>query len=261
MTRRSAIVVLLSLLVLSAGCTALGSGDGGVPTTTSAGPAGGGAGDGGDVALVEDRAAELEAAGGYTAVWKMEFSTEGDVVGATTYTHAVDYGSERSSFSMLMTGDGEVSNDFETYHADGVTYARYGSGGDATYQANDATFAPENAPFPVESYVTDADDLADFSAVGTETFDGVTVTRYERTDRPNWVSARSADDEFTWTEFTYAVLVDGDGLVRSESWGGEGVDDDGVGHTMEFSYSLTGVGSTSVEEPDWIATAREQADQ
>ena len=282
MTRRIVLAVLLSLLVVLAGCSGLTSGDGddGVTNTTAAPDSGGEPTGSADVALVENRTAALRAAGGYTGVWQMEFSRDGEVVGSTTYTHAVDYENERSSFSMLMTSEGEVSNDYETFQADGVSYARYGAGEDATYQVNDAAFAPENTMFSVQSYVTDADDLSEFAAVGTETYDGVhqtpqasdaahqnsessedvTVTRYERTDRPTWVAAQGSD-EFTWTEFTYTVLVDEDGLVRSESWGGEGVDADGVTRTMEFSYSLTGVGSTVVEEPDWTATARAQTEQ
>jgi hypothetical protein len=265
MIRRIVPIVLVSLLVVLAGCTGAGGGDGGdgdegVTTSEPAAPSDGGSAGDGDVALVENRTAALRAAGSYTSVWKMESSSEGEVVGGMTYTHAVDYENERSRFSMLMTNEGEVSNDHETFHADGVTYARYGAGEDATYQVNEAPFAPENAPFSVQSYVADGEDLSDFTAVGAETYDGVSVTRYERTDRPNWVAAQGADDEFTWTEFTYTVLVDEDGLVRSESWGGEGVDDGGVRHTMEFSYSLTDVGSTSVEEPDWIEAARDQVE-
>ena len=256
-------VVLLGLLVVLAGCTAVGSddGDAGATSPASDGPSDSESGGDGDVNLVENRTAALRTAGGYTSVWKMVSSREGEVVGGMTYTHAVDYENERSSFSMQVTSEGEASNDHETFHADGVSYVRYGTGEDATYQVNEAPFAPDDTLFAVQSYVTDADDLSAFVATGTETYDGVAVTRYERTDRPTWVNAQSPDEAFTWTEFTYSVLVDEDGLVRSEGWSGEGVDADGVGQSMEFSYSLTDVGSTTVEEPDWAATARGQSGQ
>ena len=262
MTRRIVQAVLLSLLVVLAGCSALGGGDGdGATNTTPAADPGGEPAGSGDVVLVENRTAALEAAGGYTGVWQMESSRDGELVGRTTYTHAVDYENERSSFTMVMASEGEVSNDYESFHADGVSYTRYGAGEEATYQTNDAAFAPGNTLFSVQSYVTDADDLSEFAAVGTESYDGVTVTRYERTDRPTWVSAQGSGGEFTWTEFTYTVLVDENGLVRSESWGGEGVDADGVSQTIAFSYSLTDVGSTVVEEPDWITAAQAQTEQ
>lgn len=263
MVQRIGVTVLVSLLVVLAGCSGVGGGDPAEGTTT--GPAAGGdgttVGGEGDVSLVENRTAALMEAGSYTGLWEMEFAEDGAVVGTTSYTHAVDYENERSSFGMVMANDGEVTNDYETYHADGTTYARYGASDEATYQVAQAAFAPENTLFAVQSYVADADDLSAFDAVGTETYDGVTVTRYERTDRPSWVSAQGAEDDFTWEEFTYTVLVDEDGLVRSESWGGEGVTEDGVTRTITFTYSLTVVGSTTVEEPDWIDAAREQAEQ
>lgn len=270
MTRTVVTVVLVSLLVVFAGCSAIGIDDAvdEVPTTTpdadlGSEPADGSSetADSGGVELVENRTAVLRAAGSYTSVWQMESSSDGEVVGSTTYTHAVDYDNERSSFGMLMRNEDEVTNDYETFQAEGVSYVRYGTGEDATYQMNEAPFAPENTLFPVQSYVTDADDLSEFAAAGTETYDGVSVTRYERTDRPAWVATQGADDEFRWTEFTYTVLVDENGLVRSEGWGGEGVDEDGVTQTMQFSYSLTDVGSTVVEEPDWTANARASAER
>lgn len=106
--------------------------------------------------------------------------------------------------------------------------------------------------FPVESTIASTSNLAEFSAVGTETYDGVDVTRYERTDQPDWISPQTTNTEFTWTAFTYVVLVDADGLVRYESWSGEGVDEAGAETTMTFTYSLTDVGSTVIEDPNWL---------
>lgn len=247
--------VIVVLIVLLAGCAG-GSGDlaaGDTPETTDDSS--------GAITLVENRTAALMAAGSYTSVWEMAFDSEGERIGATTYTHAVDYENERSSFGMLMTNEDEVSNDFENFYAAGSQYSRYGSGEDATYQIATAEFAPGNTLFPVESSFATGSDLEAFSAVGTETYDGVAVTRYERTDRPTWINNQAGGDDFTWTSFDYVVLVDEDGLVRYESWGGDGVDEDGVEQTITFSYSLTNVGSTVVEDPDWLATAEEQSSQ
>lgn len=263
MVRRIGVTVLVSLLVVLAGCSGGSGGDPADGTMTGAVAGGDGTTAGGesDVSLVENRTAALMDAGSYTSLWEMEYAEDGAVVGKTSYTHAVDYENERSAFGMVMANDGEVSNDYGTYHADGTTYARYGTSDEATYQTTTGPFAPENTLFSVQSYVADADDLSEFDAVGTETYDGVTVTRYERTDRPTWVSAQNTEDDFTWEEFTYTVLVDEDGLVRLESWSGEGVTTDGVTRTITFTYSLTAVGSTTVAEPDWVDAAREQAEQ
>jgi hypothetical protein len=245
--------VFVVLLVLLAGCV---GGNGTSDTGTGPGDS-----TNGDVTLVENRTAVLLDAGGYTSVWEMNVTSETDGVSATTYTHAVDYENERSSFGMLMTSRDEVSTAYENFYADRKSYTRYGEGEEATYQVADGVFAPENTLFSVESFVTSGGDLAAFSAAGTETYDGVTVTRYERTDQPAWIASQGTDGEFTWTTFNYVVLVDADGLIRYESWSGEGVDEAGAETTMTFSYSLTDVGSTVVEEPDWLTTAVEQANR
>ncbi|MEF8785199.1 MAG: hypothetical protein V5A45_04640 [Haloarculaceae archaeon] len=245
--------VFVVLLVMLAGCVG-GNGT----SETGTGPDGS---PDGDVTIVENRTAALLDAGGYTSVWEMNVTSEADGVSATTYTHAVDYENERSSFGMLLTSRNEVSTAYENFYADGTSYTRYGEGEEATYQVADGMFAPENTLFSVESFVTSGSDLAAFSAAGTETYDGVTVTRYERTDQPAWIAAQGTDGEFSWTAFNYVVLVDADGLIRYESWGGEGVDEAGAETTMTFSYSLTDVGSTVVEEPGWLTTAIEQANR
>lgn len=252
MKRRFGLTIFVVALVLLAGCV------GGTGSTDPADEPDDGTD--GEVMIVDNRTATVLDAGGYTSVWEMEFTSERDGVSITRYTHAVDYVNERYSFGMLMTNRDEVTNDYESFYADGTSYVRYGDGEEATYQTAPGEFTPENTLFSVESSITSGSDLSEFSVVGTETYDGVTVTRYERSDQPAWIAAQGTDDEFTWTAFDYAVLVDEDGLVRYDSWTGEGVDGEGVEQTMTFSYSLTDVGSTVVEDPDWLTAADEQTD-
>lgn len=254
MQRRLLPLVLVVVIVLLAGC----AGDSGDGSDVAAGETPDGtAAAAGDVTLVENRTAALMDAGSYTTVWEMATDSEGERVSAITYTHAVDYANERSNFGMRMGGGDDVAMDNEFFHADGTTDTRYGTGEEATYAAAESEFAPEDTLFSVESSIASASDLEAFSATGTETYDGVTVTRYERTDRPTWVNQQAGDGEFTWSSFDYVVLVDEDGLVRYESWGGTGVDAEDVEQTMTFSYSLTDVGSTAVPDPDWLPEARE----
>jgi hypothetical protein len=260
------LILVVGTLVVTAGCVegfdSVGlDGDDGVDDTDGPDADDNAASGDRDGRLIENRTAALVAAGSYTAVWELESSTEGEVVGLMAYTTAVDYGSERSSFGMRQESEGEVHNDFETYHADGTTYTRYGAGEEATYNVNEAPFEPGNTVFSVESHVADGD-LEEFSVAGTETYDGVTVTRYERAERPAWLAVQSrTDEEFTWTQFDYVVLVDEQGLVRYESWGGEGVDGEDVAHAVEFRYSLTDVGTTVLDEPEWAGTARSESEQ
>jgi hypothetical protein len=275
MYRRIGSVLVVALLVSLAGCTggldALGDaaadagGDGGDTSDGVAGSSDGGdrstgdddaAGDGSQT-LIENRTAVFREAGSYSSVWELRVTEGGTVSSSTAYTTAVDYANERSAFGMRTTSDGQVGSDYETYYADGQSYTRYGEGEDATYSVADGTFAPGQSLFSAQaqSYVSE---LSGYERVGTETYDGVRVTRYEETQRPTWFAGGSwTDGEVRWTEYTYSVLVDGDGLVRSEGWSAEGVNEAGATVTIEYSYSVTGVGSTTVDEPDWARTARE----
>jgi hypothetical protein len=102
----------------------------------------------------------------------------------------------------------------------------------------------------------------DLAFGGTETFDGVTVERYEPSRAsPQLVQAGSAagagvgSGNVGVTDFQYVVLVDADGLPRFESWSFTGETTDGQRSTGEWECSLTGVGSTTVADPDWLADA------
>jgi hypothetical protein len=247
MKQKLSLVLVITLVVGLAGCVG-GTGD------VNGGDGSDGSGSG-DVTLVDNRTAVLANAGGYTTTWQMNVSSENEGLSVVRYANEVDYESERSRFEMLMTDRDEVTNDYESFYADGTLYTRIGEGEDATYTRADGEFAPENSLFSVQSYITSESDLERFSVAGTETYDGISVTRYERTEQPNWIAPQEAGTEFSWTEFNYVVLVDADGLVRYESWGGDGVDEAGVEHAMTFSYSLTDMGSTVVEDPNWLTVA------
>ena len=56
------------------------------------------------------------------------------------------------------------------------------------------------------------------------------------------------------------MLVDADGLPRYESWSFEGETDDGETITGEWEYTLTKVGSTTVDDPEWLAAAQAAAE-
>jgi hypothetical protein len=96
--------------------------------------------------------------------------------------------------------------------------------------------------------------------VGTERFDGVTVDRYEYTDRTLWrqygATTFGTEENVTVTEFTVFVLVDEEGLARSTGWTLVGETDAGETVTGDWRFDLTGVGSTTVADPDWLDEAR-----
>lgn len=259
--------VLVVLLVATAGCV---GGFGDLPGDGGDGANDGGAG-GGDGAssggaaddgasgdgTLANRTAVLADAGSYTSTWRMTV-TEGDVVSGTAYTSAVDFESERSYFRSDQTSDDETTAGWEVYHAEATTYNRYGEGESASYVVGEGPFTG-TTPFDAGSYVTGDDDLSEFDRTGRTAFDGVEVNRYVLTERPGWIAAQQlAEGEVRWTDFEFEVLVDDDGVVRAERWTATGTQD-GETLVMEFSYEVTGIGTTTVDEPAWVATARDQA--
>ena len=208
MYRRVSSVLAVVLLVIAAGCVGgldgAGADEGGDGASDGADGEGGDGSDGasgdgpsasGDAALVENRTALLRAAGSYTSVWEMRFTEDGALAGRTTYTSAVDYAGERTNFRMEMVGDGETRTDYETYYADGERYQRIGDGDEATYSVGEFEFSPDTSLFSAEAQIYGAGELDEFDAAGTETFDGVTVTRYERTERPTRSEERRVGKE------------------------------------------------------------------
>lgn len=260
MSRRIGSLLVVVVCVTVAGCV------GGLPGAPQADPTAGGGGSGGEASggddsagSVANRTALLAAAGSYTSTWEMRVTEGGTVVSETAYTTAVDYASGRSTFSATTVTDGRATDGWETYVADGTSYTRYGQGETASYTVGPGVFTG-TTPVDTGRFVTAGSDLAEFTRTGTEAYDSVRVTRYELTERPAWVAAgQVAGGEVRWTAFTFEVLVDDDGLVRLERWTSTGTDGEGVTHTVEFTASVTGVGSTTVEEPAWVETARAQA--
>jgi hypothetical protein len=272
-------VVAVALLLVLAGCTGGGGGDGGAaPATDTEAPAdpGSGGGSGGSSgADDDDRGADegalsltdpevaLEEAGSFTSTWRYSGMDVDGVEGAVSYTYRADLDAERAYVSVTSEQDGEtVEGGFATFTTDGVVYTRFGGGDESFYQAR----PQESQDLVAESlartaiYGTDIEGLANR---GAETYEGVRVTRYEltQTDSSLWATAATAGtdpgdlDEF---EVDYVVLVDGDGLVRYESWSFTGTTNDGQDVNGMWEYSLTAVGSTTVEDPDWLDDAKAQ---
>lgn len=270
--------ILVALLVVFAGCTGTG-GEGPDPasgdtddmeTTTetadsTSAPDDDGDGDDadptpsgdGDDAVLGDPAGILTDAQSFTAGWTYSLVEDDDTQAAYEYTVAVDLATNRSrEWSRTFDDADEVV--FERYNADGQSYVKFGSEDQALYMVS----PQETSPF--EDAVSDAivGDFEDYERVGTETFDGVTVTRYEYSDPLLWqtygLGTVGDADDVEVTDFTLAVLVDGDGLTRSVSWTLSGEEDDGTPVAGEWRYTLTKIGATTVEEPAWLELAKTQ---
>lgn len=265
-------VVTLALVVLmvTAGC--VGGGGGGAAATDASTGASGGSGDGGGGASANDAdgpdltdtEAALRDAGSFTVSWRSEGVDATGVRTEVTREFYADLNAERSLTVTASGRDGQSdAGSSEQFVTEGVTYVRAGSETSPTYasypQSGDVV-ATAIALSQARAYGAD-DDMV---SRGTETFDGVTVTRYELSEADSQLiqagsragSGSSGVAEIT--DFEYVVLVDEAGLSRYESWSFTGRTEEGQTVSGEWEYSLTALGSTTVDDPDWLAEARTQ---
>jgi hypothetical protein len=244
--------LFVALLTLTAGC--LGGLGADLPTGDDAPPT--------DGATLSDPERVLYDAGSFTASWRYA-GTDGDGVRSEIrYDYRADLAGNRSHVAYATRVDDEdTPGAWEAYSTGGRTYTRYDAGGEPFYQvAEGGADVVEDALSRAGAY--GAGDLSDMRRVGTETFDGVAVTRYEVTDADDWfvggtVAGLVQADRVT--DFRYVVLVDEDGLARSESWSFTGATEDGQTVTGEWEYSITRVGATDFADPDWLADAEAAA--
>jgi hypothetical protein len=263
MMRTRILTIALAFLLVLAGCTGTDVPD--VAPGGNGSGVGGNATDPGDFDSDEFDAAAPESllrdAGSFTSTWTFALT---DADGETTTSvnrYAIDIAANRTSESFDVTGGERVT--YERFVADGVSYGRFGEGDDVLYQV----FPFQGDPMTLglaRGAAFGGEDLSDAEAVGTETFDGVTVTRYEYRDPLLWQQFGATDfggsENVTITEFTLVSLVDEDGLARSTGWTVVGETEAGEEVRAEWRFELTGVGSTTVPDPAWLAEAEAQSE-
>ena len=257
--------VLVVLTVLFAGCS------GGGVTDTEATPAGtttgattGGTTASGGLALT-DADTRLRDAGSFTTAWSYSVTAADGTTSSLTQSYHIDSNANRSLQRLETTGS-DSGLDIETFVADGTSYSRYGDGDQVQYVSSDQPAGVfETATGYASGYSTGLE--SDASFVGTETFDGVTVSRYEYDNTDAWStynqgtldSTFETDETVTVTDFTVAVLVDSDNVARLTTWTLTGETESGQTVSVDWRYSVTDVGSTTVEDPDWLADAQAQS--
>mgnify|MGYP000067648145 CR=1 FL=1 len=89
---------------------------------------------------------------------------------------------------------------------------------------------------------------------GSTTFDGDDVARYtaEGLDALSEEMRNDVGENTTLQSFSGSVLVDGDGVIRKVEVDIE-TERDGQAQTASITVEVTDVGSTDVEEPDWVS--------
>jgi hypothetical protein len=248
--KRILLVVAVALFVALAGC----GGDGG--STTPAGDAGPVAGGDGDAALVGDLESALREAGSFTA----ELTYSGTLPDGETSELRYAYYADLDGGRILIVTDTGEGTAFEQFTTQDGTYARFGSGDSAFYQAvaRDRDVVAEAAGFGL---VYDRGIGSGLQSAGTETYEGVSVTRYELTEvdrslvNAGFAAAGAQGTEaVTVEDFEYVVLIDRDGLARLESWTYTGTQN-GQSVSYSWEYTLSAVGETAVEDPEWLDEA------
>jgi len=98
---------------------------------------------------------------------------------------------------------------------------------------------------------------ATFQREGVETFQGVPVMRYETTDDaalPDWW-AGGENASSRYEEFSATLLVDENGVIRYYDYEIIFPVFDYRPRRIAVTYTLSDVGSTDAEKPDWVANA------
>lgn len=276
------LVLIVALLMVTAGCSGGGGGDADAGADSSGGSAGesqSGGGDGeadassgqsgseSDELELTDPERALREAGSFTVVWTFSGVDQSGTETEVRREFYADLEAERSLTVISSMRDGQSdAGSSQQFFADGVTYMRSGSEESPTY----LSFEQESADVVATAIALSqaraygSDESMQFE--GEETFDGVSVKRYELTRADSQliqagsaagVAAGSGNTEIT--DFRYVVLVDEDGLSRFESWSFSGETTDGQAINGEWEYSLTKVGSTTVDDPEWLAEAEAQS--
>jgi hypothetical protein len=265
-------ILFVAVLVVLAGCAGGGgaasdtgdadsasSGTGGESAVDAGSGSSGGASGDAETLELSDPERLLRDAGSFTTTWSYEGVDATGTEQAVAREFYADLDGGRS-YTVTSSDDGGA---VEQFVADGVTYTRTGAGDTAVYSAYEGStdvIATAVSLSQARAYgVNDGMELT-----GSETFDGVRVDRYELTAANEALvlagaaTAAESADEIEVTSFEYVVLVDEDGLSRSESWSFAGRTSDGTEVRGSWKYSLTAVGSTTVDDPDWLADARAQ---
>lgn len=241
--------LLVAALVLTAGCSAggfLGGGD-----------------DDGDDSGIEPY---TESGGDLTGEMLNDSHTEAiESAGSYTLESNVSLTGEDSSLVQNASGQVDLENDRQyvvqfaslfgnqtiyRYTADNTTYQRVEpESGETQYDTT------QGGQITSPAINTDNVDAFEWEQQGTETHEGVDVTRYEATGVANYSALPTDAGEGNVSDFSATLLVSADGVMHEYN---VGYTQESSGSTQQVSlrYAASDVGSTTVEEPGWLDEAQ-----
>jgi len=255
------VTLVLVVMMLMAGCLGGGGPTGEAPGDAPDASGGGGADDDAGGPDLTDPETALRDAGSFGVTWRYAGVDATGARSEVSHEYHADLRGERSLTVTSSSRDGQSEGMTEQFVAEGTTYVRTGTPEAPSYVSYLGTADVVGTAIALsQAHAYGANE--DLTARGIERFDGVPVTRYELSEADSQLiqagsaATSGAPGTAEITDFHYVVLVDEDGLSRYESWSFTGRTAEGQDISGEWEYSLTRVGSTSVDDPDWLADAR-----
>lgn len=261
--RRSALVLAVAALLLSAGCSGLTGGDG--PTETSTGtqtptttpadfeyPPGLSESGFETDALMEHHATSLEAAESATVRLRR---TIGSGENALEATHVAK--SDGDTWLVRVSGPtlgGETGTE-TTYAANGEAYLNWTVDGNTTYERLDD--APAFPDVAISLRLRSVLGGGNFSATAVDAVNGTTAVQYTADSVANETALEQVGVVGNVTSFDATVWVTDDGVVRSASLS-VSYENPALSETRAYEYAVSGVNATTIDEPAWLSSAEER---
>ncbi|NHN46849.1 hypothetical protein G9464_04465 [Halostella sp. JP-L12] len=248
-------VALVALLVASAGCAQLPGmgGDGGDAGSADVDPYTESGDDLDGETVASDHVDAIDAAGSYTFDVAFEAADGESSLSIDAHLEA-----DMESGDAYSVQESNIFGNQTTYKytSGNTSYEKTVRGGDeenAEYASSEqGSVQPVNTTPSFQASLVDG---VEWSQEGTEKLDGVGVTRYESTGVANVTALVGAGtDAENVTNVSATMLVDADGVVRQYdlTYTVEEGDSD---TTVTYEVETSNVGSTEVEEPDWLSEA------
>jgi len=264
MVRRSTVAVLLVILVLSSGCSAIlggngngngaGNGDGNGASDPSTFDYADGYGPDGVVdgeAAVESHQSGVIDRGSYTGSYTYTIErTDGSIV--TEVKHRVDFQAEEG-FQRAEFDSQNAAGVVKIYRDSDTRYERSDINNQTSVQSSESSFDARNltATDPVRPLLENVSEYE----TSIDERGGETVVVYEKTDAEGIDSFLAVEDSADVNAFNATMAVDGDGVVRSARYEIVYTNEDGDQQTLTVEYELTAFGETSVDRPAWTDDA------
>lgn len=215
--------------------------------------------------LTNATAATIEEAGSYTLSQSGSFESSGPQGESSTDSNSttrVDFEAERGirETSQTFTNANQTRELETSVYTDGDTsYRQRNSSQGVQYasQTGDGTGLSAIRTVNVTSFpqnYTAVTDGFEWEANGTETIDGTPTVRYTSTnvsDSSTFVGVENV----TVRNASSTLYVDSDNVIRRASLEYT-VEDNSTTYSIETTVTLTDIGSTTVEEPDWLSEAQ-----